>query len=74
MAGINKGLAARYGQPGSPVTYIDVTRLFTLPSGAIDTGRYIDPMLHPPAKALHPSPAGMQALCAAIEPTLAKWV
>ena len=77
VTGINKALAERYGKPGVPnsnVTYIDVTRLFTLPSGAIDPGKYIDPRLRPPEPSLHPSPEGMAALAAAIEPTLKQFV
>ncbi len=72
--GINRGLAARYGQPGSPITYIDLTKIFTLPSGLVDPGKFIDPKLSPPQPSLHPSPQGMAELCAAIEPTLAKWI
>jgi lysophospholipase L1-like esterase len=70
----NRGLAERYGSPRANLTFIDVTKLFTLPNGEVDPAKFIDPMLRPPEHALHPNPAAMAALCTAIEPTVARLI
>ena len=70
---INRGLRAAYGQgPGMPgVRYIDLTGLFER-GGRIDDALYRDPLLSPPRLALHPTPAGMAAIVATIEPEVAR--
>lgn len=70
---INRALAARYGAAQVPgVRFMDLSSLFLLPDGRVDTSQFRDPRQKPPAPALHPSAEGMERLAAAIEPTLAR--
>jgi lysophospholipase L1-like esterase len=68
---IARGLAERYGDPASPVAYVDVTDLF-LKDGKTDPAQFLDPLLDPPEPALHPTAQAQARLAAAIEPTLAR--
>lgn len=68
---VNKGLAERYGAPGSEVAYVDVTSLF-LRDGQVDANRFLDPRLTPPDPPLHPTAQTQARMAAAIEPTLAR--
>lgn len=76
---VNAALAARFPHPGRegalpPVSFLDVNQLFLRPDGRIDRGLYIDPLMHPPEPALHPTPTGMARLAHAIAPWLARAV
>ncbi len=68
---INRALAARYGASAVPgVTYLDVGRVF-LRNGVVDRSLFVDPLLEPPAAALHPTAEAQERMAAAMEPTLA---
>jgi lysophospholipase L1-like esterase len=69
-AAVNAALAAHYGAGAVPnVTFYDAAPLF-MQGGAVETSLFLDPQETPPHPALHPSPAGMAKLAAAIEPVL----
>ena len=67
----NRLLQARYGGAAEGVTFHDATSLFSR-DGMVDTTKFYDPLLMPPAPALHPTAQAMESLAAAIEPTLAR--
>ena len=69
---VNRALHATYAASRvANVTYMDVGPLL-LRDGRLARTLFVDPRLRPPAPALHPSPAGMARIAAAIEPTLAR--
>lgn len=67
---INAGLARRY-PANSPVSYLDVTALFT-PGGHFDGTLFYDGLLKPAEAPLHPTAAAMTRMCDFIAPTLAR--
>jgi hypothetical protein len=67
---INRGLATRY-RDGETATYMDVGRIF-MKNGQVDPDMFLDPLLTPPAKPLHPSPQAQTMVAEVIEPTLAR--
>jgi lysophospholipase L1-like esterase len=67
---INRGLAARY-RDASVATYMDVGHIF-MKNGKVDPDMFIDPLLTPPQKPLHPTPQAQNLISAAIEPTLSR--
>ena len=67
---INRDLAARYQQPGSDVTYMDVTGIF-MRGGEVDRTQFLDDQLTPPDPPLHPTAQAQRRIAEAIEPTLA---
>ena len=67
---INRGLATRY-RDGETATFMDVGRLF-MKDGKVDPDKFLDPLLTPPGKPLHPSPQTQNLISEAIEPTLAR--
>jgi lysophospholipase L1-like esterase len=71
-AELNHALAARY-HDGSDATFFDLSALF-LTHGHVDPDKFLDPHLTPPDPPLHPSPATMAAMAAAIEPTLSRFL
>jgi lysophospholipase L1-like esterase len=69
-AEINHALAARDWRV-TGVTFLDVSHVF-MKDGVVDRSMYLDPLLTPPARPLHPTAAAQARLAAAIEPTLAR--
>lgn len=68
----NRALRTRYGTAGD-VVFQDVTPLF-MHNGELDTAKYYDPLLNPPAPPLHPTAQAMAALAKVIEPSLARFL
>ncbi len=66
----NEALARLYG-PGSGVTFIDLTALFTR-NGRVDPGCFLDPHLTPPDPPLHPSAQTQERMAEAIEPAVSQ--
>jgi lysophospholipase L1-like esterase len=69
-AELNRALAARY-HDGSDATFLDLSALF-VSHGRVDPNKFLDPHLTPPDPPLHPNPATMAAMAAAMEPTLSR--
>jgi lysophospholipase L1-like esterase len=69
---LNRALATRY-RDGREATFIDLSALF-LRDGQVDADKFLDPHLTPPDPPLHPNAATQAAICAAIEPTLSRWL
>lgn len=70
-AQVNAALATRYAHGAvANVTFTDQSALF-MRGGAVDDTQFHDILLKPPQPALHPSPAALARLAAAIEPAVA---
>ena len=63
--------AASSGQPG--LTFVDATHLF-IKDGHVDPAQFIDPKLHPPEPALHPTAQAQAELAHLLEPTIKHYV
>ena len=70
-ADLNRALAARY-KSGSEAVLVDVTALFSKPSGGVDPENFIDPHLVPPDPPLHPTAQMQQRVAEAIEPMVSR--
>ncbi len=69
---LNEQLAqASFNRPG--LTFVDATSLF-MKDGHVDAGQFIDPKLHPPEPALHPTVQAQAQLAEIVEPIVRKYL